>query len=181
MKFNVINLIKSDLYRYGADVSLKAFLFHFLYNPGFIYSFWFRVAQSDILSIKILGCVFLKLKQWKYGIHISPRVKVGYGLYLGHGMSIIVNPTATIGNNVNLSQFTTIGSNSGPAAEIGNNVYVGPNCCIVGNIHVGSDVTIGAGSIVTKSVNSNTTVAGSPAREIGQSKPEYIHNKFFWE
>lgn len=47
----------------------------------------------------------------KYGIQISPKTKIGYGLYIGHGIGIIINKTAEIGNNVNLSQFLNIGSN----------------------------------------------------------------------
>lgn len=56
----------------------------------------------------------------------------------------MVNPTAVIGNNCNLSQFTTIGSNYDKAATIGDNVYIGPNVCILEDVHIGSQVTIGA-------------------------------------
>lgn len=157
---STLEYIKNDLYRYKGRVSLSLFLMEFFYNRGFVYSFWLRCSQSKYKIISYPSMVILKLKSWKYGIQISPKVKVGYGLYIGHGMSIVVNPTAVIGNNVNLSQFTTIGSNSGPAAIIGNNVYIGPNVCLIGNISVGNDVTIGASAVVTKNVPDNVTVAG---------------------
>ncbi|WP_220450672.1 hypothetical protein [Megamonas funiformis] len=61
-------------------------------------------------------------------------MKIGYGLYIGHGGPVIINPTAVIGNNVNLSQFTTIGSNEGKAAIIGDNVYIGPQVVLLQNL-----------------------------------------------
>ena len=56
---------------------------------------------------------------------------------------MIINPTAVIGNNCNLSQFVTIGAIDGNAAEIGDNVYIGPNCCLIENVRIGNNVTIG--------------------------------------
>lgn len=94
-------------------------------------------------------------------------------------MSIVVNPTTIIGNNVNLSQFTTIGSNSGPAAIIGDNVYIGPNVCLIGNVLIENDVTIGAGAVVTRNVPDNVTIAGVPARIINHNNHrDYVHNKW---
>jgi len=116
----------------------------------------------------------------RYGILISRKTMIGYGLYIGHGYGIIVNSTAKIGNNCNLSQFTTIGSNDGKAAEIGDNVYIGPNVCIVENVHIGNNVTIGAGSVVTKDIADNATAAGVPASVLNINNPaRYINNK--WE
>ena len=91
---------------------------------------------------------------------------MGYGLYIGHNGPVIINSSAAIGNNVNLSQFTTIGSNKGQTAQIGNNVYIGPNVCIVENVKIGNNVTIGAGSVVTKGIPENATVEGNYVRVI---------------
>ena len=63
-------------------------------------------------------------------------------MFIGHGGPLIVNPTTVIGNNVNLSQFTTIGANGGrQAAVIGNNVYIGPNVCIINHVEIGDNAT----------------------------------------
>ena len=72
---------------------------------------------------------------------MSRNTKVGY--YIGHGGPIVVNPIAEIGNNCNLYQFTTIGSNHNHAAKIGDNTYIGPNVCIVEDVKIGNNVTIG--------------------------------------
>lgn len=97
-------------------------------------------------------------------IDIPASTEIGYGLFIGHGKCIVINPTTKIGNNVNLSQFTTIGSNHGQAATIGDNVYIGPSVCIVEDIKINSNVKIGAGAVVIKDVPENTTVAGVPAK-----------------
>ncbi|WP_318443414.1 serine O-acetyltransferase [Photobacterium leiognathi] len=158
--------IKSDLFRYYGNVTMLNFIKAFFYNNGFIYSFWFRLSKIDNFFIKYFSMFILKNKSWKYGIQISPKVDCGYGLYIGHGMSIVINPSVKIGNNVNLSQFVTIGSNDGNAAVIGDNVYIGPNTCIIGKKNIGNDVIIGAGSIVTKDIPSFSVVAGNPFRII---------------
>jgi serine O-acetyltransferase len=112
-------------------------------------------------------------------MEIPVHVKIGYGLYIGHGMAIVVNPTVRIGDNCNLSQFTTIGSNHNAGAVIGDNVYIGPNVCIVENVYIGINSIIGAGAVVVKDVPPNTTVAGVPAQVVGPNNhPEYIGNKW---
>jgi len=114
-----------------------------------------------------------------YGIQISPRMKLGYGLYIGHGVGIVINPSATIGHNVNLSQFISIGSNEGHAASIGDRVYIGPSVCVVEDVAIGHGACIAAGAVVIKDIPSDTTVAGVPAKVIAEyGHPEYIKNEW---
>ena len=82
-----------------------------------------------------------------------------------HGGPVAVNASAVIGDNVDLYQFTTIGSMTLHAAHIGNNVYIGPSVCIVENVTIGDGVTIGAGAVVVKDVEPGATVAGKPTRQ----------------
>lgn len=114
----------------------------------------------------------------KHGIQIPIQTKIGYGLFIGHGIGIVINRGTIIGNNVNISHFLTIGTNHRTPATIGDNVYIGPGVSIVEDVHIGEGATIGAGAIVTKDVPSNTTVAGVPAKVIGESHPEYIQNRY---
>ena len=115
----------------------------------------------------------------KYGIQIPRTTKIGYGFYIGHGIGIVINAKTVIGNNVNISQFLSIGSNKGTPAVIGDNVYIGPNVCIVEDVRIGNSVTIGAGAVVVKDVPNNVTVVGCPAKIIGENKhPEYVHNRY---
>ena len=78
---------------------------------------------------------------------------------------------------MNLSQFTTIGANKGrEAAEIGDNVYIGPNVCIIENVKIGDNVTIGAGSVVTKDIPENATAAGNYAKVLNTNNPGLLVN-----
>jgi len=175
----LIKYIKSDLYRYAGDTSFKSFIRHYICNIGFNFTFWLRVCSHGGGVMKKLARPILWHKGRKFRIEIHPSTKIGYGLYLSHGGPLIINPTAVIGNNVNLSQYTTIGSNDGKAAEIGDNVYIGPSVCIVENVKIGSNICIGAGSIVTKDIPSNSTAAGNYAKVLNNNPNlKYIHNRW---
>jgi len=156
--------IKSDYTRYYGKVTIiKLFCVALTgFNHCFAYSFWLRLAKVKGVFYPIAKFMHYRLSR-KYGIQIPIPTEIGYGFYIGHGVGIIINGTATIGNNVNVSQFTTIGAH-GQAAIIGDNVYIGPSVCIVNNVIIGNDVAIGAGSVVVKDIQQNATVAGVPAK-----------------
>lgn len=163
--------IKSDLTRYAGGYSHRALIVNLLTNRSFIYSFWLRMTRHPNVALRVLAIAMHRILSDRYLIQIPRRTRIGYGLYLGHHMCVIVSPSAVIGNNVNLSQFTTIGSNSGNAARIGDNVYIGPGVSIVENVVIGDNVTIGAGSIVTRDIPENATAAGNPAKVLNFDRP----------
>lgn len=118
----------------------------------------------------------------KYGIQIPYNTKIGYGFYIGHGVGVVINGGTTIGNNVNISQFLSNGTNKHTPATIGNNVYIGPNVCIVEDVKIGNDTIIAAGSVVIRDIPQNSTAVGSPAKVISENKhPEYVHNRWVVE
>lgn len=168
--------IKSSLFRYTGKTDWWSAFKLYLRDSTFRYIVAFRLINSSGVE-KIIGSILWYLRD--KNICIPKETKIGYGLYLGHG-NIVVNRTAKIGNNVNLSNFTTIGSNQNTAATIGDNVYIGPNCCIIENVHIGDNVTIGAGSVVTKNIPDNATAAGNYAKILNFENPaKFIKNK--WE
>ena len=169
--------LKSDLYRYSGKKSIKSFLDCYRKEAGFRFSVAYSLINSKGLE-KIVG-IFLWVIRNKQLIQISRHTKIGYGLYISHGGPVVVNPTTIIGNNCNLSQFVTVGSNEAKAAVIGDNVYIGPNCCIVEDVEIGNNVTIGAGSVVTKNLPENSTCAGNYAKVLNFNNPgRYIQNKY---
>lgn len=172
-----IELIKSDLFRYAGITSSKAFIKTYVKEAGFRFSVAFRLVNAGGV-LKLFGIILWKLRNHQQ-IQILRKKKIGYGLYISHGGPVVVNPSTVIGNNCNLSQFVTIGSNEGKAAVIGDNVYIGPNTCIVEDVCIGDNATIGAGSVVTKDIPSNATAAGNYAKVLNFNNPgRYIQNRY---
>jgi len=177
-----IELIRSDYYRYTgvSDASVLRMFIYTFKSPVFKFNFWLRMASYETGDFR--GGVFKILKILtgrKRGLMISENTPIGYGLYISHGFGIIVNPTAVIGNNCVLSQFTTIGAMKGKAAVVGDDVYIGPSVCIVEDVHIGNGSVIGAGAVVVKDVPSNTTVAGVPAKVVSHNNSiNYILNRY---
>ena len=116
--------------------------------------------------------------EWFLGIELPYTTRIGKNLFLAHGQALVVIHGVVMGDNCILRQSTTIGikryedgTYSG-CPVIGNNVEVGSNVCIIGEVRIGNNVKIGAGSVVVKDVPDNSIVVGNPARIIKQVKPE---------
>ena len=111
--------------------------------------------------------------EWVLGIELSYATKAGHSLKLFHGQALVVHKGVIIGNFCTLRQSTTIGNKQLPDKRysgcpvLGDHVDVGAQVCIIGDITIGDNVIIGAGSIVTKDIPSDSVVVGNPARVIG--------------
>lgn len=150
----------SDLFRYYGKTDAITFIKAILVNRTFRFQCVLRMCQSKSV-LKYLGYFLWMCNRSRKSIMLPRKTKIGYGLYIGHNGPVVINPATVIGNNVNLSQFTTIGSNHNKAAIIGDNV------------------TIGAGSVVTKCIPDNATAVGNYAKVINYNNPErYIHNRW---
>ncbi len=175
-------LIKSDYYRHGGrHKSLLGIWINGLTRISMGFSFWFRLSQYK-------GWLYpftrwrLRIYKHRYGLFIPKGTRIGYGLYIQHCYGIIINKTAVIGNNVNMGQFTTIGTNVERAAIIGNNVYIGANVNIIDDVVIHSNSSIGTAAAVTHNVESGTTVVGIPARPINvPHHVEFIRNPWPYE
>ncbi|KQM34985.1 MULTISPECIES: serine O-acetyltransferase [Rhizobium/Agrobacterium group] len=103
---------------------------------------------------------------------INPQAKVGKGLFLDHATGLVVGSTAVIGDNVSILQGVTLGGTGKETGDrhpkIRSGVLIGAGAKILGNIEVGSCSRVAAGSVVLKPVPPNTTVAGVPARIVGE-------------
>lgn len=174
-----VTYIKSDVHRYTGNASIKSIITQYVVNRSFRYTFWLRLARVNNSFLRFISIFSHKYLSNQYGIQIPRIANIGHGLYIGHHMCVVLNSTTIVGKNCNLSQFVTIGSNHGKAATIGDNVYIGPNVCIVEDVYIGDNATIGAGAIVVKDVPPNCTVAGNPARVISEKNPgRYVLNRW---
>ena len=102
------------------------------------------------------------------GCDIHPGATIGKRFFIDHATGVVIGETAIIGDNVSLYQGVTLGGvsfNKGKRhPTIGNHVVIGCNACVLGNINIGSNVRIGAGSVVLKNVPDDCTVVGVPGR-----------------
>src|SRR5499425_2269210 len=102
------------------------------------------------------------------GIEIHPAAKLGPGLFIDHGMGVVIGETAEVGANVTLLQGVTLGGTSLKREKrhptLGNNVVVGAGAKIIGGFKIGDGSRIGAGSVVVREVPTNSVVVGVPGR-----------------
>jgi len=100
------------------------------------------------------------------GIEIHPGAQIGQGLFIDHGMGVVIGETAIVGNNVTLFQGVTLGGTGKETGKrhptLGDNVVVGAGAKVLGNIHIGANSYIGANAVVLKDVPPNSTVVGVP-------------------
>lgn len=108
-----------------------------------------------------------------FQVDINPAARIGRGIMLDHATGFVVGETAVIGNNVSILQDVTLGG-TGKAEEdrhpkISDGVLIGAGAIVLGNIRVGECARVGAGAVVVKEVPPHVTVAGVPARIIGEA------------
>lgn len=108
------------------------------------------------------------------GIEIHPAAQIGRGVFIDHGMGVVIGETATVGDGCLIYKGVVLGGTSFEKKKrhptLGKKVIVGSNACVLGNISIGDNVRIGSGSVVIKDVPANATVVGVPGRIIERSK-----------
>lgn len=107
------------------------------------------------------------------GIEIHPGAQIGKGVFIDHGMGVVIGETAIVGDYSLIYQGVTLGGTGKESGKrhptLGENVVVGGGAKVLGNIQIGNNVRIGAGSVVLRDVPSNCTVVGVPGRVVYRS------------
>lgn len=112
----------------------------------------------------------------RFGVDIHPAARIGQGVMIDHATSVVIGETAVVGDNCSLLHEVTLGG-TGAAHEdrhpkIGRGVMIGAGAKVLGNIAVGDHARIAAGSVVLKPVPAGCTVAGVPAKVVGDCCPQ---------
>ncbi|MCJ0929719.1 serine acetyltransferase [Virgibacillus halodenitrificans] len=119
-------------------------------------------------NIPVLPRIINYINRIIFSCDIPSSVKIHKGTIFAHsGLGVVIHSKAIIGENCKIYQGVTIGGRGERGTPvIGNNVFIGANATIIGNVKIGDDSIIGANSLVIHDVKTESVVAGNPAKEI---------------
>jgi len=131
----------------------------------------YRIAHFLYLNkMFFLARLTSQLSRFFTGIEIHPGAKIGKGLFIDHGMGVVIGETAEVGDNVTLYHGVTLGGTGKDVGKrhptIEDNVLVGTGAKVLGPITIGKGAKIGANAVVVKNVPAKATAVGSPAKNI---------------
>jgi serine O-acetyltransferase len=144
--------------------------------PGFHARQWHRLAHRlHRRGVPLVPRLISHLGRFLTGIEIHPGAVIGEGLFIDHGMGVVIGETAVIGQHCHLNQGVTLGGTSTRRVKrhptLGNYVLVGAGAQLIGAITVGDHARIGAGSVVVTNVPPYATVVGVPGHVIAYHDP----------
>jgi serine O-acetyltransferase len=153
------------------DPAARTVLEVVLFYPGFHARELHRLSHTLWeAGIPVLPRFVSHVSRWLTGVEIHPAARIGEGLFIDHGMGVVIGETTEIGDDVTLYQGVTLGGTSRQRTKrhptLGDRVVIGAGSVLIGDINIGDDVKVGAGSVVITSVPSNATVVGVPGRVV---------------
>jgi serine O-acetyltransferase len=160
------------------DPAARSTLEIILAYPG-LHALWgFRLAHWFWKhNLKLLGRSISQINRFFTGIEIHPGAVIGQGLFIDHGMGVVIGETSEIGEDVTLYHGVTLGGTSLEKGKrhptLGDRVVVGAGAKILGAITIGADTRIGANAVVVRSVPANSVVVGVPGQNIARSIPHH--------
>lgn len=121
-------------------------------------------------DMKFIARFISQRSRHKTGIEIHPGATIGKGLFIDHGMGVVIGETTVIGDNCTLYQCVTLGGTGKDHGKrhptLGDNVMVGSGAKILGPFRVGDNARVAAGAVVLDEVPDNATAVGVPARVV---------------
>src|SRR6516162_2945249 len=153
------------------DPAAKSVVEIFFCYPGFHAILAHRLAHKLYRwNVPLLPRLISLVSRFVTGIEIHPGATIGRRFFIDHGMGVVIGETTEIGDDVLLYQGVTLGGTGNETGKrhptLGNHVVVGTGAKILGNIKIGDNVRIGAGSVVVHPVPDNSTVVGVPGRVV---------------
>lgn len=145
--------------------------------PG-IHALWLHRISHSLWKRRwiTLSRFISHINRFLTGVEIHPAAQIGRGVFIDHGMGVVIGETAVIGDGCLIYKGVVLGGTTIEKVKrhpnLGQKVVVGSNACILGNITIGDYARIGSGSVVTKDVPPHATVVGVPGRVIKQRKKD---------
>jgi serine O-acetyltransferase len=175
---NVFRLLREDLQTvFKKDPAARSTLEVFFCYPG-LHAIWnHRVAHFLWKhKIRLLGRMMSHAARFVTGVEIHPGATIGRRFFIDHGMGVVIGETSEIGDDVLLYQGVVLGGTTHEKKKrhptIGNNVVIGAGAILLGDIVIGDEARVGAGSVVVTSLEPKTTAVGVPARVVRRGRPE---------
>lgn len=140
----------------------------FLLYPGIHAVLWHKVAHAFYrCNMKFIARAISQSVRFFTGIEIHPGAQIGRGLFIDHGMGVVIGETTIIGDDCTIYQGATLGGTGKETGKrhptLGNNVMVGSGAKVLGPFKVGDNSKIAAGAVVLSEVPENSTCVGVPA------------------
>ncbi|MGB7087914.1 MAG: serine O-acetyltransferase [Phormidesmis sp.] len=167
-------LVKDFRIIFERDPAARNWLEVALLYPGFQALVLHRVAHwLWNIGIPFVPRLLSHLARALTGIEIHPGATIGCGVFIDHGMGVVIGETAIVGDSALIYQGVTLGGTGKESGKrhptLGTGVVVGAGAKVLGNIQIGNNVRIGAGSVVLREVPSDCTVVGVPGRIVYRS------------
>src|SRR5713226_7108797 len=137
--------------------------------PG-VHAIWIHRVAHGLWTTgwRVMARFVSHVGRFMTGIEIHPAARLGEGLFIDHGMGVVIGETAEVGENVTILHGVTLGGTSLKREKrhptLGDNVVVGAGAKIIGALKIGDGSRIGAGSVVVREVPTNSVVVGVPGR-----------------
>lgn len=159
---------------YDRDPACDRFSMPVLYFKGFHAMQTHRLAHWLWLRGRRDFALYLQSRSSAvFQVDIHPAAKIGKGIFIDHATGVVIGETAVVGDNVSMLHAVTLGGTGKAGGDrhpkIRNGVLIGAGAKILGNIEVGHCSKVAAGSVVLHSIPNNKTVAGVPARIVGEA------------
>ncbi len=144
--------------------------------PG-VHAIWFYRLTHALwqAGIPVLPRFLSHVARFLTGIEIHPGAQLGPGLFIDHGMGVVIGETAQVGRNVTLYQGVTLGAQTLHTGKrhptVGDNVVVGAGAKVLGPVTIGEECVIGAGAVVLNDVPPHATVVGVPGHVVAMRDP----------
>jgi serine O-acetyltransferase len=162
LRYDIKNIMNNDP---AARSSIEVFLLY----PSIHVMIYHRIAHALYKrKFFFIARLLSQLARFFTGVEIHPGAKIGKGLFIDHGMGVVIGETTEIGDNVTIYHGVTLGGTGKEKGKrhptIGDNVVIGAGAKVLGPIKIGNTAKIGANTVVLTDVPANATAVGVPAR-----------------
>ena len=175
---HIVSQSLSDLQAFcDRDPACNRYSLPFLYYKGFQGLQLYRIGHGLWNDKREELALFLQSRVSEmFAMDIHPAAKIGKGILIDHATSIVIGETAVVGDNVSMLHEVTLGGTGKDSGDrhpkVSSGVLIGAGAKILGNVHIGKNAKVGAGSVVLDDVDDHCTVAGIPAKPVGECSQE---------